>query len=397
MSTTICPSLVKCIEYSFHSPLGYNGKNKEKYAPHLKKSPSSLPSSAILISYALKHNYDITLSLATMPKRKLPASDDDEMQTFEYREGMRHVLPYYRTLRSFIKSRWVGKNVIDVCEQEFRAYDREHYEKAALNGELQVFARETGSQPVQIHGRLLKFNDELVHKMLFQETPVPDQPISVIFEDDKILAVDKPAGWPVHPCGGYGVNSITEELKRQYPKSNFLPLHRLDRLTSGLLLFTKNPETAAEMSALLASEDRSVCEKIYVARVKGKFTEYHRVECYLKCIDPRIGEYGVSSDNSGKWSVSNFYPLIVGEEESLVQCKLETGRTHQIRIHLNHIGFPIVNDDCYGGEYDPNHKFAFPKPAGFHATGIFLHAHKYSIPGFIDVETPKLPDWAKEL
>ncbi|TEB17869.1 hypothetical protein C9890_0494, partial [Perkinsus sp. BL_2016] len=207
--------------------------------------------------------------------------------------------------------------------------------------------------------------------MKFTESPVPARVIDILYEDERILALHKPAGWPVHPCGGYGENSITQELKRLRPDITALPLHRLDRLTSGVLLFTKRADIAAELSAMLATGDEKKVKKIYIARVLGNFKKAVTIQTFIKCVDPRVGVYATcdqstARDSQAKWSVTDFQPIIHMADETIVQCQPLTGRTHQIRVHLQHAGYPIVNDPCYGSGLVT-------------ATEICLHAWQYSI------------------
>jgi RluA family pseudouridine synthase len=340
-------------------------------------------------------------------KRKIDQARDEDAQPveFEVKNGLRYVKPYYRTLRSFVKERWLGKRILDVCEAEFRAFERSHYERALEEGDLRVVSRKGEERTREC---ALQNNDELVHRMLFVESPVPASPgVRVIFEDARVLAVDKPAGWPVHPCGGFGENSVTMELKRVRPDLSLHLVHRIDRVTSGLLLFAKDPVSACAIGKLLTAKAEGGVEKVYFARVKGRFEGERRVECYLRCVDVRIGAYAVCAQGEGgggKFSASVIRSVVAGEEESIVECHLETGRTHQARLHLNHIGHPIVNDECYGGLFDKQHPFAFARcenkngDADAKTTGIFLHAHRYKIPGFVDIQTSDHPPpWATSL
>ena len=315
--------------------------------------------------------------------------DDFEPKIF-IKDGLRHVEPYSFEFSCHAKARWIGRDVLEVCAKEFVAYPPEHYVEAAETGELRVESRAGGSDYAG-GGRILKSNDKVIHCAQVKENPVPAKPLHICFENDQSIAINKPNGWPAHPCGNYRHNSVTEAMKLER-KEALAPLHRIDRLTSGILLLAKTAD-AARAGHALAGEGSA--EKVYLARVKGKVTEGFRVEEPIACVDAKLGKYAVRSD--GKWSVTEFQLIEADECESLLLCKPLTGRTHQIRVHLQHAGYPIVNDECYGGVYDANHPFAFPRIQGIsaeHCTGIFLHSWKYKIPGLVEVETDR-PDWAQ--
>ena len=308
------------------------------------------------------------------------------------KDGLRIVEPYQFEFSCHAKARWLGRDVLEVCAKEFIAYPPEHYVDAAETGELRVVSRAGGSDYAG-GGRILQSNDLVVHCAQVKENPVPAIPLHIVFENDQLVAINKPNGWPAHPCGNYRHNSVTEAMKIERKDLSLAPLHRIDRLTSGILLLAK---TAAAARAGQALAGDGTAEKLYVARVSGKLEAGFRVEEPIACIDAKLGKYAVRSD--GKWSVTEFEVLETGEFESLLLCKPLTGRTHQIRVHLQHVGHPIVNDECYGGFYDAKHPHAFPRIKGStvdHCTGIFLHAWKYKIPGLVEVETT-LPDWANK-
>jgi tRNA pseudouridine synthase 9 len=114
--------------------------------------------------------------------------------------------------------------------------------------------------------------DMISHTMHRHEPPVTDQPIGVVYEDDDIIAISKPAGVPVHPTGRYNYNSVTEIMKHERgPDFVPMPCNRLDRLTSGLMFIAKTRDAADRFMKQL--KERSI-RKQYVARVKGEFPEY---------------------------------------------------------------------------------------------------------------------------
>jgi 23S rRNA pseudouridine955/2504/2580 synthase len=168
----------------------------------------------------------------------------------------------------------------------------------------------------------------------------------LVYEDDYLLAVDKPPGMAVH--GGSGVSfGLIEQLRRQRPQARFLELaHRLDRETSGLLLVAKKRSTLIALHDLFRTGS---VEKRYLALVKGRWPQEERhISLALQKYSSGQGERRVRVSRQGKAACSIVRLVARWENFSLVEVELETGRTHQIRVHLTHSGFPLCGDDKYG-------------------------------------------------
>jgi len=193
---------------------------------------------------------------------------------------------------------------------------------------------------------------------------------AIVFEDAHLLILDKPSGLAVH--GGSGVNfGVIEQLRARRPHAPFLELvHRLDRDTSGVLLLAK------KRSALKALHDQlraGSVRKYYVALVKGAWNN-QKMNVHLKLRKHVMasGERRVSVDTEGQDAHTVFELQRKLQEFSLLRAELKTGRTHQIRVHLSHLGFPIAGDDKYG---DPDCNKQLSK-AGLKR--MFLHAASVS-------------------
>ncbi|EED12865.1 DRAP deaminase (Rib2), putative [Talaromyces stipitatus ATCC 10500] len=291
-----------------------------------------------------------------------PINDADR---FYFEGGLRRVKPYFYTYNTYCKERWRGRTVYDIFTSEFRDRTAEYYKQAIEEGRVLISGKVANLDTIVPNGAIVS------HSTHRHEPPVSSQPIGIIHEDDDMIVIDKPAGIPVHGAGRYHYNSIIEIMKADRPGSKILPCNRLDRLTSGVMFISKNARAAEEFSAQL--KERSV-QKEYVARVSGRFPD-GVVLCDqpIMAVSPKLGLNRVRA--AGKEARTKFrriayYPVspkksvdattasgdrpatppaTTTEEEgySIVHCLPLTGRTHQIRVHLQFLGYPISNDPIY--------------------------------------------------
>lgn len=172
--------------------------------------------------------------------------------------------------------------------------------------------------------------------------------LPIIYEDEAMLVIDKPEGIAVH--GGSGVSfGVIEALRRQRPQAKFLELaHRLDRETSGILLVGKKRLALTALHDMFR-EHGAGADKRYLVLVKGRWmnsTQHVKLPLYKYLTEG--GERRVMVRDDGKASHTIFRLLARWPEMSLLEAQLKTGRTHQIRVHLAHLGFPILGDEKYG-------------------------------------------------
>ncbi|MDR2788056.1 MAG: RluA family pseudouridine synthase [Candidatus Accumulibacter sp.] len=201
--------------------------------------------------------------------------------------------------------------------------------------------------------------------------------LPILYEDEAMLVVDKPAGIAVH--GGSGVSfGVIEALRKQRPQARYLELaHRLDRETSGLLLVGKKHSALAVLHATFREERGA--DKRYLLMVRGRWMEPLRevalpLRKYLLERGEHQGERRVRVAPDGKPSRTVFRLLARWEHFSLLEARLRTGRTHQIRVHCAHLGFPIAGDEKYGD-------FALNRTLSREGLKrMFLHAWKISLP-----------------
>uniref|UniRef100_A0A8B9G7W1 Pseudouridine synthase n=1 Tax=Amazona collaria TaxID=241587 RepID=A0A8B9G7W1_9PSIT len=196
------------------------------------------------------------------------------------------------------------------------------------------------------HGGISGNNDFLRNTVHRHEPPVTAQPIQILAEDQEVVVVDKPSSLPVHPCGRFRHNTVIFILGKEHGLQELHTIHRLDRMTSGVLMFAKTVEVSKRIDEQV--RERQV-RKEYVCRVVGEFPE-HEVVCEepILVVSYKVGVCRV--DPKGKFCKTIFQRLSYNGKSSVVKCLPHTGRTHQIRVHLQFLGHPIVNDPIYNME-----------------------------------------------
>ncbi|MCQ2770792.1 MAG: RluA family pseudouridine synthase [Clostridia bacterium] len=184
-----------------------------------------------------------------------------------------------------------------------------------------------------------------------QIIPVPG-PIDIVYEDDDMIILNKPAGVVVHPCPGHLIDTLGNFLLAYYDSKNdttdFHPVHRLDIGTTGLLIIAKNPYVQDKLIDNFHTED---FQRYYFAICEGIFEEKSGT-----VNAPIAREFEDSLTRvireDGKESITHYEVVSEYNNRSLVKLKLETGRTHQIRLHMAYIGHKLLGDSMYGGNCD---------------------------------------------
>ncbi len=264
-----------------------------------------------------------------------------------------------------------GQRIDNYLLKVAKGVPKSHIYRVLRSGEVRV-----NKGRVQAEYRLQPGDRLRVPPMRTAERPsqaaVPARDFDIAWEDEALIVVDKPAGVAVH--GGSGVSfGVIEQLRRARPQAKFLELaHRIDRETSGLLVVAK------KRMALTRLHDQfrdGLIRKRYLALVKGRWrNELQHVRLPLQKYLTAEGERRVSVGPEGKASHSIVRLVARWENFSLVEVELKTGRTHQIRVHLAHLGFPIAGDDKYG-DFSLNRDL---QKAGLRR--MFLHAARLALP-----------------
>lgn len=229
---------------------------------------------------------------------------------------------------------------------------RNKIQQAATNGNIYV-----NDVPVKSNYKV-KANDivrVLMKQPPFENIIIPENiPLNIVYEDDTLLVVNKEPGLVVHPGHGNYTGTLVNALAYHFEN---LPLnsserpglvHRIDKDTSGLLVIAK---TEWAMSDLQRQFAEKTTEREYIAIVWGNVEEDEgRIESYIgRHVKDRMQMASFADPEKGKWAVTHYKVLERLGYVTLVSCRLETGRTHQIRVHMKSIGHTLFNDERYGG------------------------------------------------
>ena len=172
--------------------------------------------------------------------------------------------------------------------------------------------------------------------------PVPlDIPLDILYEDEDLIVVNKPPFMPVHESRNHIGDTLSNAISAHIQEDTaFRAVYRLDRDTSGIVLIAKNPLAAAKLAGKV--------KKDYYAIVKGEITESGVIDAPIARLDSSIIKRCV--DERGGRAVTHYEPVRTENGLTLLKINLETGRTHQIRVHFSHMGFPLLGDTLYGGD-----------------------------------------------
>ncbi len=257
--------------------------------------------------------------------------------------------PTEQVYRSHVPPQYDGFPIEKYFTTRFSYQDVEEWSRQILAGKIEVNGK------TALIGQILSASDLTVTRAGLRTEPAANRSLNIIFQDKEIRAFNKNAPIPVHPCGRYFQNSMTEILKQVYPDEVPRPVQRLDVTTTGLIVFARTREAAA---FIMREFKENRVGKEYFALVEGIPQSKHFT------IDKPIGRLKGSKRFVGKdilrsqsartdveWLAS------IGER-SLLKVTPRSGRTNQIRVHLASVGFPIFNDSVYGqGKKDGTQEF----------------------------------------
>ena len=241
-----------------------------------------------------------------------------------------------------------GKERLDQFLAKKMDVSRSKIQKLISEGKVLVDGKTVSASFLVDYENDIEVNDELNYEITVEKENIP---LDIVYEDDYLLIVNKKSGMVVHPAAGnYSgtlVNALLYRFDLKGGSEKYRPgiVHRIDKDTSGLMVVAKDEKTHELLSEMIKNKE---VERKYIAIVEGVIPHE------TGTIDAPIGrdinnrqKMAVTSVN-GKDSITHFRVLERFSKYTLIECTLETGRTHQIRVHMSYIGYPIVNDPVYG-------------------------------------------------
>ena len=244
---------------------------------------------------------------------------------------------------------------------------------------------ECRGQPVTLEHRV-RGGDTLLHYIPNTTEPVVNTQVVILFEDEALFVVNKPAPLPVHPCGRFHRHTLSYLLRLAIREVKLRPVHRLDADTTGVQIFCKSRDSARSVQEQF---ERRKVRKLYLAEVSGRCEARFTAKMPLSTAPSGAGTRRIGE----KTAETRFRTLVASAQSSLISCEPLTGRTHQLRIHLAELGHPIVGDRAYSADSDLGQGLTAQADQPLH-----LHASKLCIQHpqsnrWVEFTAPS-PQWA---
>ncbi|MDO9267922.1 MAG: 23S rRNA pseudouridine(1911/1915/1917) synthase RluD [Methylobacter sp.] len=240
-----------------------------------------------------------------------------------------------------------GMRLDQVLAELFADYSRSKLQSWVKSGRVQVNGLTLKPRDKLVGGETIALDAEAEIVITAEPEPIP---LEIIFEDESLLIVNKPAGLVVHPAIGNWNGTLLNALLNHDSSLETLPragiVHRIDKETSGLLMIAKTLQAHNSLTQQL--QDRDITRE-YLAITRGRMTAGGTVDEPIGRHPTDRKRYAVREN--GKHAVTHYRVGQRFTRHTLVQVKLETGRTHQIRVHMAHIRFPLLGDPVYGGRF----------------------------------------------
>ena len=240
-----------------------------------------------------------------------------------------------------------GERFDSIAAELFADYSRARLQKWIKVGDLTVDGKVLRPKDKLHDGQLLSLETTLLERESADEPQA--MALDIVYEDDSLLVLNKPPGLVVHPAAGHSDNTLMNGLLHYCPSLAHVPragiVHRLDKDTSGLMVVAK---TLAAHHLLVDQLQERTVSRQYYAVVQGVMTAGGTVDAPIGR-HPSNRQKQAVLDPGGKQAVTHYRIQSRFRAHTLVRCQLETGRTHQIRVHMAHIRFPLLGDKLYGG------------------------------------------------
>jgi len=251
------------------------------------------------------------------------------------------------TLEALVTSDLRGQRLDQACAQLFPDFSRARLQGWIRDGSLLLNGGQAKGKDKVLGGETLTLNAEVEDVHHWDAEAIA---LDILYEDEALLVVNKPVGLVVHPAAGNRSGTLLNGLLHHCPALRQVPragiVHRLDKDTSGLMVVAKTLDSHLDLVEQLRQKTVS---RIYQAVVYGVVTAGGAVDEPLGRHPVHRTRRAISHAADARDAVTHYRVLAKFRSHTHVQCQLETGRTHQIRVHMAHIGFPLVGDPVYGG------------------------------------------------
>lgn len=266
-----------------------------------------------------------------------------------------------------------GRRLDQTAAELFPEFSRERLKSWIQQGDLTINGLTARPKDKVNGGERLALDTQLEEETRWEPQAIP---LSIVFEDDDVMVIDKPAGLVVHPAAGNPDGTLLNALLHHHAPLAAIPragiVHRLDKDTTGLMMVAK---TLTAQTALVSQLQARTVSREYDAIVVGTMTAGGKVDAPIGRHPKDRQRQAVTE--SGKPAVTHYRVKERFRGHTHVRCRLETGRTHQIRVHMAHVRHPLIGDPVYGG------RFKLPPGAGESLKTLLrefprqaLHAHK---------------------
>ncbi len=249
------------------------------------------------------------------------------------------------SLEAIVNDQWSGMRLDQIAALAFPDYSRSRLKTWIQEGDLTVDGKILRPRDKLFGGEKLVVDTKIEHQERWQPQAID---MDIVFEDEHILVLNKPAGLVVHPAAGHQDGTLLNALLHHAPQLNSVPragiVHRLDKDTTGLMVVAKTIPAQTELVAQL--QERTMGRE-YEAVAQGVLTGGGLVEEPIARHSRNRQKMAVAP--LGKPATTHYRVLKRYRAHTHLRLKLETGRTHQIRVHMAHIGYPLLGDPLYGG------------------------------------------------
>ena len=258
-------------------------------------------------------------------------------------------MPDYQriSLNATVPEHLEGERLDFIAAELFQQYSRSHLQRWIKGGELQVDGKQLKAKERLFSDQVLQI--EATIEIEAEEDKAQAIALVVVYEDDSILVINKPAGLVVHPAVGHSDNTLLNGLLHHCPSLADLPragiVHRLDKDTSGIMVVAK---TAAAQESLIEQLQARTVNRHYYALVQGVITAGATIDAPIGR-HPNNRQKQAVVTTGGKEAITHYRVEQRYRAQTLVRCQLESGRTHQIRVHMAYARYPVVGDRLYGG------------------------------------------------